>query len=68
MKKELTEKQQTVLDFIKKCLSEGFTPTRREIAENFGWKSLNSAEEHVKALKRKGAIEIPKNRQRIIIL
>jgi len=36
----------------------GFPPTRADIAKEFGFKSANAAEEHLKALARKGAIEI----------
>jgi repressor LexA len=36
----------------------GYPPTRAEIARILGFKSANAAEEHIKALARKGAIEI----------
>ncbi|MAD46868.1 MAG: repressor LexA [Oceanospirillaceae bacterium] len=56
---KLTARQQQVLDFIRSSLEEtGFPPTRAEIAAELGFKSPNAAEEHLKALARKGAIEI----------
>lgn len=55
----LTPRQQEVLDLIKaKMLDTGMPPTRAEIARQLGFKSPNAAEEHLKALARKGVIEI----------
>jgi repressor LexA len=56
---KLTARQQEVLDLIKKSIvTSGFPPTRAEIAEQLGFRSPNAAEEHLKALARKGAIEM----------
>ncbi len=56
---KLTQRQQEILDFIKDYLEEtGFPPTRSEIAGKMGFKSPNAAEEHLRALARKGAIEM----------
>jgi len=56
---KLTARQQQVLDIIKQSISEtGFPPTRAEIAKQLGFRSPNAAEEHLKALARKGAIEM----------
>jgi repressor LexA len=56
---KLTPRQSEILSFIKRCLEEnGFPPTRAEIAQKLGFKSPNAAEEHLKALARKGAIEM----------
>ena len=56
---KLTARQQQVLNLIKSALEEtGFPPTRAEIAKELGFKSPNAAEEHLKALARKGAIDI----------
>ena len=56
---KLTARQQQVLDFIRSALEEtGFPPTRAEIAAELGFRSPNAAEEHLKALARKGAIEM----------
>jgi repressor LexA len=52
---ELTRKQQQVLDFILKCQrTEGATPTFQEIADQFGFRSLNSVTEHLRLLRQKG--------------
>lgn len=56
---KLTDQQQKVLDFIRQYLTDtGLPPTRAEIAAELGFKSANAAEEHLKALKRKGVIEM----------
>ncbi|MBP4133768.1 transcriptional repressor LexA [Gallibacterium anatis] len=57
--KALTERQQQVFDFVKQHLEQtGMPPTRAEIAKQLGFRSANAAEEHLKALARKGVIEI----------
>jgi len=59
MPEELTARQLEVLNFIRKALEEnGLPPTRSEIAEALGFRSANAAEEHLRALARKGAIEL----------
>ena len=56
---ELTRRQAEILELIRTHLEEtGFPPTRAEIAVHFGFSSPNAAEEHLRALERKGAIEI----------
>jgi repressor LexA len=56
---KLTARQQQVLDLVKDHMQEtGYPPTRAEIASQLGFRSPNAAEEHLKALARKGAIEI----------
>jgi len=56
---KLTERQQRVLDVIRKHIDDsGMPPTRADIARELSFKSANAAEEHLKALARKGAIEI----------
>lgn len=56
---KLTQRQQQVLDIIRVHIDEtGYPPTRADIARELGFKSANAAEEHLKALARKGAIEI----------
>jgi repressor LexA len=55
----LTARQEEVLQLIKNTmLDTGMPPTRAEIARELGFKSANAAEEHLKALARKGVIEI----------
>ena len=56
---DLTSLQKEIFDFIKSKISkEGYPPTRMEISNFFGFKSPNAAEDHLKALKKKGFIEI----------
>jgi len=55
----LTPRQAEVLDLIRRHLAEtGLPPTRAEIARRLGFRSANAAEEHLRALARKGAIEL----------
>jgi repressor LexA len=54
---KLTARQQEVFDLIKTIIRRtGFPPTRAEIAKNLGFRSANAAEDHLKALAKKGAI------------
>ena len=56
---KLTRRQAEVLAIIKKTIaSTGMPPTRSEIAIQMGFRSANAAEEHLRALCRKGAIEM----------
>ncbi|MDK1024635.1 MAG: transcriptional repressor LexA [Gammaproteobacteria bacterium] len=56
---KLTLRQSEVLDFIKYYIEDtGYPPTRADIAKELGFKSANASEEHLKALARKGAIEM----------
>lgn len=56
---KLTARQQQILELIRsEILRSGFPPTRAEIAAALGFKSANAAEDHLKALARKGAIEL----------
>lgn len=55
----LTERQQQIYDLIKENIqTTGMPPTRAEIAKKLGFRSANAAEEHLKALAKKGAIEM----------
>lgn len=55
----LTPQQSRVLEDIRQHLSDqGRPPTRREIAQEFGFASLNAAQDHVKALERKGFLTL----------
>lgn len=57
--KPLTARQQQIFDLIKENIADtGMPPTRAEIAQFFGFKSANAAEEHLKALAKKGYIEM----------
>lgn len=56
---KLTERQQQILDLIRDDIARtGFPPTRAEIARALGFRSANAAEDHLRALARKGAIEL----------
>jgi len=56
---ELTQRQAQILQLIQDHIQDtGFPPTRAEIAAILGFRSINAAEDHLKALERKGAIEI----------
>jgi len=55
----LTTRQQEILDFLKQWIHEhGMPPTRAEMCASLGFRSPNAAEEHLRALQRKGAIEM----------
>jgi repressor LexA len=55
----LTQRQQQILDWIKIYISEsGMPPTRADLSRAMGFKSPNAAEEHLRTLQRKGAIEM----------
>jgi repressor LexA len=55
----LTERQTEVLDLIRRQLAEaGLPPTRAEIARTLGFRSPNAAEDHLRALARKGYLEL----------
>jgi len=56
---ELTPRQSQILAFIRECIAaSGMPPTRAEIAAELGFRSANAAEEHLRALQRKGVIEL----------
>ena len=56
---ELTARQAEVLQLIADFLqATGFPPTRAEIAKQLGFRSANAAEDHLRALERKGYIEM----------
>src|SRR3954453_11740917 len=55
----LTDRQAEILKLIRELMEvSGYPPTRAEIAERMGFKSVNAAEQHLRALEKKGAIEI----------
>lgn len=56
---ELTQRQREIFEWIRNFAERfGFPPTRAEISRGLGFHSANAAEEHLKALARKGAIEL----------
>jgi repressor LexA len=55
----LTERQNEILRLVRELTEvSGYPPTRAEIAERMGFRSVNAAEQHLRALEKKGAIEI----------
>ena len=59
MTEALTPRQAQILELIRQYISDfGYPPTRAEICEELGFRSPNAAEEHLRALERKGAIEM----------
>lgn len=56
---KLTARQEQILRLIEQRIEDtGYPPTRAEISHTLGFKSANAAEEHLKALAKKGAIEM----------
>ena len=56
---DLTARQTEILVFIQSFIEEtGMPPTRAEMARKLGFRSANAAEEHLRALQRKGVIEL----------
>ncbi len=66
---KLTDKQQIVLDFIREHQRlHGTPPTRMEMAQQLGFRSANAAEDHLKALEKKGVLTIMRGTSRGIRL
>lgn len=56
---QLTPRQSQILQMVQDFIAEcGMPPTRAEIARELGFKSANAAEEHLRALQRKGVLEL----------
>jgi repressor LexA len=59
MVEKLTKRQSQILELIRSAIeSSGMPPTRAEIAHRLGFRSANAAEDHLRALARKGVIEL----------
>lgn len=57
--RDLTPRQRQILQLVQKAMHEtGMPPTRAEIAKTLKFRSVNAAEEHLRALERKGVIEL----------
>ena len=57
--RELTPRQRQILEMIQEFIAvTGMPPTRAEIAAELGFKSANAAEEHLRALQRKGVLDL----------
>jgi len=69
MTDQLTARQRQILDLIRRHVREtGYPPTRAEIAQAFGFRSVNAAVDHLKALARHGVIELTQGASRGIRL
>ena len=67
--KKLTNRQEEILNLIKDHISDfGFPPTRVDISKALGFKSPNAAEEHLRAIEKKGFIKILSGASRGIVL
>lgn len=59
MTKKLTKRQRRVLSFVERFIKKHeIPPTRAEIAKGLGFASDNAAQEHLKAIERKGYITL----------
>ena len=57
--RQLTPRQREILELIQSFIDKfGMPPTRAEIARELGFKSANAAEEHLRALQKKGVLEL----------
>lgn len=57
--RQLTPRQTQILEMIQDFIAEtGMPPTRAEIARELGFRSANAAEEHLRALQKKGVLEL----------
>jgi repressor LexA len=55
----LTERQSEILRLIRELTeASGYPPTRAEIARSMGFRSVNAAEQHLRALEKKGVLDI----------
>ncbi|MDC0509758.1 transcriptional repressor LexA [Gammaproteobacteria bacterium] len=67
--KNLTKRQEEILNLIKSHIQDlGFPPTRADIAKSLGFKSPNAAEQHLRAIEKKGFISILSGASRGIVL
>jgi len=68
MAKDLTDKQQLILNYIKEAINDsGFPPTVREIGDKFGI-TVKGAYDHMKAIEKKGFIRTEHNKSRAIVI
>src|SRR6185369_3902629 len=57
--RELTPRQKQILTLLQKVMHEtGMPPTRAEIAKSLKFRSVNAAEDHLRALEKKGVLEL----------
>ncbi|MDF1566189.1 MAG: transcriptional repressor LexA [Deltaproteobacteria bacterium] len=64
---ELTKRQREILEYVHHAIrQEGYPPTIREIGAQFGIRSTNGVNDHLKALERKGYISRGDNKSRAL--
>jgi repressor LexA len=67
--KSLTARQRQILGLIRSTIEQtGMPPTRADICDHFNFRSPTAAEDHLRALARKGEIELLPGRSRGIRL
>jgi len=65
----LTDRQQALLDYLASFMAkQGYAPTLQEIAQAFGFSSLQAVKDHLQALERKGYVRRWPGRRRAIAL
>lgn len=65
----LTRRQAEVLEVIKQFTRDhGYPPTRRELADAFGWRTAAAAQQHLAALERKGWLTCRPRTARAIVV
>jgi repressor LexA len=67
VKKQLTQRQREVFQFIRACCLTRYPPTSQEIGKRFGF-SQQSAVDHLRAIERKGYIQTKPNAPRSILI
>jgi len=61
----LTARRREILNHIRHVIAtKGYPPTKRELCLHFGWKSVNAARGHLRALERHGAIKLDRGASR----
>lgn len=69
MSSYLTRRQKEILDFIREFTAEkGFSPTHKEICEQFGYSSYGTVHKHLKLLEAKGFLRRHWNQKRGVVL
>ncbi len=65
----LTPKQKEILDFLRAYRQKrGFSPTQREICEEFGYSSFGTLQKHIRLLLQKGVLVRDWNKRRSLVL
>lgn len=68
-KKVLTKIQSSIYAYLSDFMAvNGFPPTRAEISQRFGYSSNNAADQHLRAIARKGFIELLPTSRKVRLL